>query len=159
MTSHDRRSWWHMIEQGSTMTTEAWGREFKPNLTWNHAWGSAPANVISRFVLGVRPLEPGYAKLIVAPQPGALAWVRGAVPTPHGPVAVSWTRGSGALDVVVPPGTTARVVLPMAPLVADASSITVNGKVTPTVTQGGRRVIERLEAGSYAIRVGGDGAR
>ena len=68
-----------------TMTTEAWDVEFKKNLTWNHALGAAPANIISRFVLGVRPLEPGYARILIAPQPGTLKWVRGKVRL-HGPV-------------------------------------------------------------------------
>ena len=77
-----------MIESGSTMTWEAWDAQFKKNLTWNHAWGAAPANILSRYVLGVRPLEPGYRKILVAPQTGALRWVRGKVPTAIGPVEV-----------------------------------------------------------------------
>lgn len=112
MTSHDRRSWWRMIEQGSTMTTEAWDPQFKPNLTWNHAWGAAPANVLSRFVLGVRPVERGYSSLLIAPRPGGLKWARGKVPTPHGPVAASWQAEPPGLDVTVPPGTAAQVELP-----------------------------------------------
>ena len=83
-----QRSWWHMIESGSTMTWEAWDAQFKKNLTWNHAWGAAPANLLSRYVLGVRPLEPGYRKILIAPQPGRLQWIRGKVPTAVGTVQV-----------------------------------------------------------------------
>ena len=71
MTSEGPRSWRHMIASGSTMTWEAWDSSVKPNLTWNHAWGAAPANIISRYVLGIRPLEPGFAKILVAPNPVA----------------------------------------------------------------------------------------
>lgn len=88
MAARTQRSWWHMLEAGSTLTWEAWDVAFKKNLTWNHAWGAAPANLVSRFVLGVRPLEPGYAKILVAPQPGSLNWARGKVPTAAGPVQV-----------------------------------------------------------------------
>jgi hypothetical protein len=63
MAARTGRSWWHMIESGSTMTWEAWDAQAKNNLTWNHAWGAAPANILSRYVLGVRPVEPGYKKL------------------------------------------------------------------------------------------------
>src|SRR5439155_19763851 len=56
MTRDDERSWRHMLAVGSTITTEAWDEKFKPNLDWNHAWGAAPANIIPRYVLGVRPL-------------------------------------------------------------------------------------------------------
>ena len=67
MTAKGERSWPHMIELGSTMTLEAWDAKYKPNLTWNHAWGAAPANILSRFVLGVRPLSPGCRKTSSAP--------------------------------------------------------------------------------------------
>jgi len=73
MVSGGPRSWRHMLDAGSTMTWEAWDPSVKPNLTWNHAWGAAPANILSRHVLGVRPLDPGYARILVAPQPGDLA--------------------------------------------------------------------------------------
>ena len=91
MNARTKRSWWHMIELGSTMTLEAWDADFKKNLTWNHAWGSAPANILARFVLGVRPLAPGYAEMLIAPQLGTLKWVRGQVPTALGPVTVNAT--------------------------------------------------------------------
>ena len=47
-----------MIEVGSTMTLEAWDAKYKPNLTWNHAWGAAPAN-ISRVHPGRPPPRTG----------------------------------------------------------------------------------------------------
>src|SRR5690606_16834053 len=59
MTSKEERSWWHMIESGTTITWAAWDVKYKPNYTWSHAWGAVPANIATRFVLGVRPLAPG----------------------------------------------------------------------------------------------------
>ncbi|HTL28404.1 MAG TPA: family 78 glycoside hydrolase catalytic domain [Tepidisphaeraceae bacterium] len=109
MTSKGERSWWHMIDLGSTMTLEAWDAKYKPNLTWNHAWGAAPANIISRYVLGVRPLEPGYKKILIAPRIGSLKFARGKVPTPFGPVTVS-VEGA-RLSIEVPKGATATVEL------------------------------------------------
>lgn len=112
MTSRSSRSWWGMIEQGSTMTLEAWNAEAKPNLTWNHAWGAAPANVISRHLLGVRPLTPGYKSILIEPKTGSLKWVSGIVPTPFGPVAVrQQTEGGYRLVVEIPSGATAKVVV------------------------------------------------
>lgn len=49
MTAHSDRSWLGMIGQGATMTMEAWSLEAKPNQDWNHAWGTAPLNIIARF--------------------------------------------------------------------------------------------------------------
>ena len=69
LRSEGKRSWLNMITSGSTITMEAWGNEYKPNQDWNHAWGAAPANLIPRFVAGLRPLEPGYKKFIIDPHP------------------------------------------------------------------------------------------
>jgi hypothetical protein len=113
MAARTGRSWWHMIESGSTMTWEAWDVQSKNNLTWNHAWGAAPANILSRYVLGVRPVEPGYKKFLVAPQPGSLAWVRGKVPTPLGPVTLNITNAAiFKLEVDLPAGARVAVSLP-----------------------------------------------
>ncbi len=88
MTSTGDRSWLGMLEQGATVTMEAWAPKYKPNLDLNHAWGAAPINVISRYVLGVTPLEPGFAKIRIAPNVGDLRRVEGTVPTAKGPVKV-----------------------------------------------------------------------
>jgi alpha-L-rhamnosidase len=156
MTSKGERSWWHMIELGSTMTTEAWDAKFKGNLTWNHAWGSAPANIISRFVLGVRPLEPGYAKILIAPQPGALEWARGKVPTPHGPVMVNVkTTGVFHLEVAIPPRTQGRIQLSEARL-GDAASrkkVILDGKAVQVKIEGGKYTTADLASGHHTLEV------
>lgn len=100
MTSHGDRSWHNMLRQGATITWEAWDNRFKPNQDWNHAWGAAPANIIPRYVLGVRPLSPGYGRVMIAPQPGPLQELRGTVPTIRGPIRVSVVRdASGRWNV------------------------------------------------------------
>jgi alpha-L-rhamnosidase len=150
MTAHTERSWWHMIDLGSTMTLEAWDAKAKPNLTWNHAWGAAPANIIARYVLGVRPLEPGYAKILIAPEPGTLRWMRGKVPTPRGPVAVSLQNGAEMrLEIEVPRGTTVRVIFPGR--ARSAEQISVNAKPMTAKLENDSLVIEELTPGRYVI--------
>jgi len=72
MTSDSQRSWLNMIRVGSSMTTEAWDEYFKPNLTWNHAWGSAPANITARKLMGIEPIEATFSRFRISPQPGTL---------------------------------------------------------------------------------------
>ena len=112
MTSREQRSWWNMIRGGSTMTWEAWDAKFKPNLTWNHAWGAAPGNIIARYVVGVTPLSPGYDQISIAPQPGTLASFDAVIPTARGPVTVKYNKADSRLEVDVPKGAMARVTLP-----------------------------------------------
>ncbi len=89
MTAKDDRSWYHMIEQGSTMTLEAWAHRYKNNLDWNHAWATAPLNIITRKLMGIQVITPGWQKVRFAPQPATLAHATLKLPTPHGPIFVS----------------------------------------------------------------------
>jgi alpha-L-rhamnosidase len=93
------------------------GTPENPTRTLSHAWGSGPTSALSKYVLGVRPVEPGYKTWLVEPQPGDLSWAEGTVPTPQGPVGVAWYRGTPGffgLGVWVPAGTRGTVGLPVA---------------------------------------------
>jgi alpha-L-rhamnosidase len=115
MTARHDRGWWNMMASGSTVTLEAWDWKFKNNLDWNHAWGAAPGNIIPRYLLGVRPLEPGFGRILVQPQ---LAWLRratGKVPTIRGAVTVTVTNQPDrpfSVEVDIPSNTTAQVIVP-----------------------------------------------
>lgn len=95
MTGGGLRSWGNMLAHGATLTWEAWDQSLKPNQDWNHAWATAPANIIARYVLGVRPLEPGYGRVLIDPQLGNLNEVRGTVPTIRGAIHVHAWRDTG----------------------------------------------------------------
>ncbi len=151
MRSREERSWYNMILAGSTITLEAWAKRFKPNLDWNHAWGAVPANIIPRYLLGVRPLEPGFARAHVQPQLGSLSRAIGTVPTIRGPVTVAATQGPPfALAVALPAGMTARVVLP-AP---DPSAAALwNGKRAAPRFEAGTAVFESVPSGRHEFTV------
>ncbi|MBQ9336442.1 MAG: hypothetical protein IJS14_03975 [Lentisphaeria bacterium] len=100
------RSWKNMLAKGATITMEAWDDSFKPNQDWNHPWGAAPGNIIVRYICGIRPLEPGFRKFIVDPQPGPLGRFRVKTPTPCGPVLLEMD-GPGHYRLTVPEGTEA----------------------------------------------------
>ncbi len=118
MRAEGDRGWLGMLEQGSTMTLEAWNADVKPNLDWNHAWGTAPANVVARRLVGVQPATPGGARVRVQPQPGDLAYFDARVPCPRGPVDVRWHRGqrSAVIEIEVPEHTVVELMLPGQPL-------------------------------------------
>jgi hypothetical protein len=114
LTSTAERSWWNMIVLGSTITLEAWSHREKPNLDWNHAWGAAPANIIPRYLLGLKPLEPGYGRVEIHPRPGNLEFVEGTIPTIRGPVyiRVDGPRTKRRVQVVLPGNMTAKIIEP-----------------------------------------------
>lgn len=148
MNARTKRSWWHMIELGSTMTLEAWDAEFKPNLTWNHPWGAVPANILSRFVLGVRPLEPGYATILIAPQVGTLQSVRGQVPTAVGPVFVHIENADvWKLELELPIQGKARVALPR----RKHGLISMDGKPVIATATGNSLIVEVASGGKHVF--------
>lgn len=102
MAADGDRSWIGMLDFGSTITMEAWSVAAKKNTDLNHAWGAAPLNVIARYVAGVTPLEPGFAKVAIRPQLGGLGRVEATVPTPLGPVKVKATPDALELDSPAP---------------------------------------------------------
>jgi hypothetical protein len=115
MTSMDVRSWYNMIKKGATITLEAWDVKFKSNLDWNHAWGAAPGNIIPRFLMGVRPLAPGFEKILIEPRPGWLKSATATIPTIRGPVHVAFENDPKkpfVLEVQMPGNTQAIVSVP-----------------------------------------------
>jgi alpha-L-rhamnosidase len=117
MSASGPNSWLHLIDDlDATIVPEAWDPSLKPNMTYSHAWGSAPVNVIARWVLGVRPASPGAARVVIEPHPGPLTRMSGTVPTIRGPVTVDYDRAGGTLRVVTPPNTTGRLIVHRAEL-------------------------------------------
>ena len=94
-----------MLRRGATTLWES----FEPSASLCHGFSATPVYQLSAEVLGVTPLEPGFARFRLAPTPVDLAWARGVVPTVHGDVAVSWERDGERLriEVDVPEGTEA----------------------------------------------------
>jgi len=94
-----------------------------------HAYGTSALLHFYTNILGVLPLEPGFARVRIAPRPGPLAWAEGTVATPRGPIRVSWKRAAGAfaLDLTLPPDCTYQIEWPED---SAARRLTVNGEVT-----------------------------
>lgn len=149
LASRGLRSWHNMLAIGSTITTEAWDPSLKENMDWNHAWGSAPANILPRFLLGVRPLEPGFRRALILPRIGTLERASGTVPTIRGPVRVSVENPPGGPYVIrvdLPVNMAARVGVPAA-----YSSLTVDGKGASGTAEGGHLFVEIRGSGAHSV--------
>ena len=124
-------------------------------LTWNHAWGAAPANILSRFVLGVRPLTPGSKTILIAPQPGPLAWVKGRVPTARGPVNISLQNDGQSFqhEVEIPAGSIGRIQIPSGKNGAPPASkpVLLDGKPAPVKLDHGMIIIPDVPPGKHLL--------
>jgi hypothetical protein len=79
-----------------------------------HGWSTGVLPALTNDLLGATPTGPGFATWSVQPHPGSVKWARGQLPTPHGPLKVSWVNGPRlfTLTVDAPGGTSGTVALP-----------------------------------------------
>ncbi|WP_146403643.1 family 78 glycoside hydrolase catalytic domain [Planctomycetes bacterium CA13] len=151
MIADGDRSWKHMVESGTTISWEAWDLKYKPNQDWNHAWGAAPANLLPRFVLGAQSDAPGWTTAMIRPCPGGLAYARGTIPTPRGPVSIDWkNEATFEMSLTLPDGMVAKVDLPAT---GETTGVLVNGESVATTKAGDRWILTDEVSGSVMIKV------
>lgn len=118
MADRGAETFWEMVDgRTGAFVTHRPVAESQPGWdTWDsysHGWSAGVSYMLQAFVLGIRPTQPGFRQFVVEPRPGDLAFVEGAVPTPHGVIKLRWDgdeqTGRGVLEV--PVGTTALVRL------------------------------------------------
>jgi hypothetical protein len=154
LSSREERSWGYWIyELGSTMTLEAWDINYKTNLDWNHPWGSAPASVIPTRLMGIEPLEPGYRKVRIKPQPATLEKAEIKFPTIRGDIEVSFSNELNkpfVLHVTIPANMEAEIYLPVK---NPNQKITQNGKPVNCRIDGNFAVVGNVGSGTNTYQV------
>lgn len=78
-----------------------------------HGWSSVPIYELSAMILGVKPDADGWESVIIKPYTADLENAEGIVPTPRGPISISWKKEKNKLifDIHVPSGISTTVVL------------------------------------------------
>lgn len=94
--------WKDMLNIGAT----TWFEMPEPTRSDCHAWSSWIARDFLTEILGIRPLEPGFQKILVRPQTGFLKNASGGMPIPSGFVRVEWNSSDGQFraEVELPAG-------------------------------------------------------
>lgn len=115
-----------------------------------HGWSTGVLPALTNYVLGVIPTGPGFSTWTVKPMPGDVTFANGQVPTPNGPLVVSWSVGNSTagfafqLKVSSPMNSSGSVSVPVgngsATVFVDSqamsSAVVENGYVTVSVTGG-----------------------
>jgi alpha-L-rhamnosidase len=115
-------SWLYPITMGSTTIWERWDSmlpdgSINPGemTSFNHYALGAIADWMHRSVAGLAPAAPGYRRILIRPLlGGGLTHAAARHVTPYGLAASAWRLNGEQIEltVVVPPNTTAEVVLP-----------------------------------------------
>ena len=80
-----------------------------------HTWSSGPTADLSRYVLDIQPVSPGFGQWKVQPQTLDLDWAKGEYPIPQGKITVHWCFDGDQLlhmNVTAPEETNGTVYLP-----------------------------------------------
>ena len=150
LTATTQRSWYNMLRTGSTITMEAWDKLYKPNLDLNHAWGSAPANIIVRKLMGIEPLSPGADTLRIKPQLGRLSFAKLTTATLKGKIELNCRNTSlqNTMEINIPGATIAHIYFKADPL---KKGLWVDGKHTNFKPVNGFYIIPNMTAGHHLL--------
>ena len=98
-----------------------------------HAWGAWIMCDLLTSLLGIRPAEPGFARVRVAPTTMGLPWARGTMPTVRGTIAAAFERRGDVVrySLTLPAGVTGTLVAP-----DGAEHPLTDGENTVTFTEG-----------------------
>jgi hypothetical protein len=108
-----------------------------------HGWSTGVLPALTNDLLGATPTGPGFATWSVAPHPGSVKWARGQLPTPHGPLKVSWVQAARGFTLTVdaPRGTSGTVTPPA------TGAIRLDGRLVQSTALNGLR-------GHHVITIG-----
>lgn len=96
MLNEDATTFWEGVtlehESDSHIALTTYTDYDKYRMSLCHSWASTPVQWVSRFILGVEPLEPGYKRISFKPNalPGQTS-CSGTINTPVGPIQVKWS--------------------------------------------------------------------
>jgi alpha-L-rhamnosidase len=154
LTSESDRSWMNMIRFGTTITSEAWDIKYKRNMTWNHAWGASPVYIITRKLLGIEPVEPGFSKILIRPKPASLESAEIKSPTIRGPVHLKFNNDQNlefTYEVTLPANMSAKIMLPQ-PEARDLI-LTYNGREIDFSIVDGYVMVDDILSGSHTFKL------
>ena len=123
MQQHEYPSWGYEVDNGATTIWERWDSYIKgegvhePSMnSFSHYAFGAVCEWMMGELGGIGRAAPGFDKIRIAPRPtGTITHASAATETRHGPLSCAWKIKDGAFtaDIVVPPNTTAEIVLPV----------------------------------------------
>jgi alpha-L-rhamnosidase len=130
--------------------------------TLNHSWTGGPLTLLSQYVAGLAPVEPGWTRYQIRPQLGSLRRVEAVVDSASGRISAKLARTVDrfVLELESPVGTTAELLLPVPLAGTTPTAILLNGapltaKDSPVllVANGPDRVHLRAAPGNHRIEV------
>lgn len=137
-----------------TITPEAWGHQWKGNMTLSHPWGASPGCSIVQGTFGILPTKAGFEEFDIKLQPGEIDSAEVKAPTVKGTVEASYTNAGTEngieATVTIPVNTKAKVYMPVTN--KNLGYLLVDGEKTEAVNYGNYLMVE-LGSGTWNITI------
>ncbi|RKN80524.1 family 78 glycoside hydrolase catalytic domain [Paenibacillus ginsengarvi] len=93
--------WGHMLYRGATSfwETKEGAEAFGQAGSLCHGWSAIPVYFYYAYILGVRPVEPGFRVFRVEPVRSVFHKAAGKIPTPYGDITVEWKQTENGLEL------------------------------------------------------------
>ncbi|HTJ13912.1 MAG TPA: alpha-L-rhamnosidase C-terminal domain-containing protein [Dinghuibacter sp.] len=150
----------NMVNSRLTTLWEGWGigPEGYGGGSYNHGWAGGPLTLLSQYVAGIAPDDPGFTTFHILPQPAYLRAIHCVVPTIKGDIRLDWARNPGEerLVVTIPPHTTAMVGIPKLDSALTRLSIKpraagAHARLSAPAGEDARYFFVRAQAGTWEI--------
>jgi alpha-L-rhamnosidase len=135
-----------MVNSPLSTLWEGWGLGEKGfgGGTYNHAWSGGPLTILSQFILGAEPAEPGFSIVRLSPHLSYLKHIYATLPLNKNRkmnITIHKTEDTCDISVKVPKGIKLDFILP-----SDYQRMMVNGKTTANNSM-------LLESGKWKIKL------
>ena len=82
----------------------------------SHAWGASGLEGYVRGILGIKPIEPQYERVVISPLDFGtkLQWARGKITTDRGVISVAWQNNKEKYEMTfnIPVNVTGKIAIP-----------------------------------------------
>ena len=109
-----RFRWGEMLRYESTTCWEVFPGFYENSRTrsYCHSWSSSPAAFLQKYLLGIKKEAEGFKKVTLSLPDTSLAWARGSIPTPYGPIYTDWNQKTREYLVKIPEQVEAQFEIP-----------------------------------------------
>ncbi len=92
-----REKWGMMLRYDSTTCWEVFPGFYENSRTrsYCHSWSSSPGYIMIKYILGMVPVDKGFARMKIDIPETDIEWAEGSIPTPLGRVDIYWSRVDG----------------------------------------------------------------
>ncbi len=97
-----RKYWGSMVHSGDSTIWQSLPHDSHPPQPCRcHTFNTYISKYLTRYLLGIERVAPGYAEFRIAPDAPGIQWCRGSVSTVAGPIYVHWWQTDTAIQINV----------------------------------------------------------